>query len=99
MLFGHDAEIVKAAEAAVDDWERGLKARENGDSLAVRNIQALQQVVNAKRASLKNEPILADLLRMIDDYQEKEEIADEEGVRLRRFLLDLFKEAQRPGRT
>ena len=95
MLFGHDAEIVKAAEAAVDDWERGMKAHENGDTLALRNIQALQQVVNAKRAALKNEPLLAGVLRLIDDYQEREEISDEEGAKLRRFLLDLFKEAQR----
>lgn len=37
--------IARAARAVVADWERGLKARENGDVLAVRNIQRLQQVV------------------------------------------------------
>ena len=63
-------EIVRAAEAAVDDWERGLKAHQNGDILAVRNIQAIQQVVNAKRAALKNEPLLAEILRLIDANQE-----------------------------
>lgn len=46
--------IVAAAEAAVDDWERGLKARENGDVLAVRNIQRVQQAVNAKREALES---------------------------------------------
>lgn len=95
MLHNHDAEIVRAAEAAVDDWERGLKAHENGDILAVRNIQRVQESVNVKRAALKNEPLLAGLIRLIDSYQEQEEISDEEGARYRRFLLDLFQETQK----
>jgi hypothetical protein len=95
MLHNHDASIVRAAEAAVDDWERGLKAHENGNTLAVHNIHRVQEAVNAKRAALKNEPLLAGLIRLIDDYQENSEISDEEGARYRRFLLDLFQEAQK----
>jgi len=95
MLHNHDAEIVKAAEVAVDDWERGLKAHENGNVLAVHNIQWVQEAVSIKRAALKNEPLLAGLIRLIDSYQEQEEISDEEGARFRRFLLDLFQEAQK----
>jgi len=45
--------VVKASEDAVDDWERGLKAREHGTLLAVRNIQRVQVVVNEKRQTSK----------------------------------------------
>ena len=42
--------IAAAAIAAVDDWERGLAARENAHSLAVSNIQRLERVVREIQA-------------------------------------------------
>lgn len=53
VLVECDKEIVKAAETAIDNWKFGLKNRENGDVLAVKNIQALEQVVDNKRRLVK----------------------------------------------
>ncbi|MCK9567527.1 hypothetical protein M0R72_01095 [Candidatus Pacearchaeota archaeon] len=81
-----DKAIVAAAEAAVDDWERGLKARENGDVLAVRNIQRVQQAVNSKRDALSLTELVRLLNRTIDTAASLDAITDEEIVILRAFV-------------
>jgi hypothetical protein len=86
-----DREIVVAAEAAVDDWERGLKARENGNTLAVRNIQRVQQAVNAKREALGLNELVRLLGRAIEAAASSDAITDEETAKLREFAATLHK--------
>lgn len=86
----HDKAIVAAAEAAVDDWERGLKARENENVLAVRNIQLVQQAVNEKReAGLTG--FVSLLGRAIKAAASSNAITDEETEMLRAFAATLHK--------
>lgn len=85
----YDKAIVEAAEAAVDDWERGLKARENGNILAVRNIQFVQQAVNEKRKALGLTEFVRLLGRTINAAASSDAITDEETERLRAFTATL----------
>lgn len=88
----YDKAIVAAAEAAVDDWERGLKARENGNVLAVNNIQLVQQAVNAKREALGLTELVRLIGRAIEAAASSDAITDEETEKLRAFAATLQKQ-------
>ncbi len=80
--------IVSAADKAVDLWNDGLIDSKKAISMVA-------DAVNNKRKILKNEPLLAGLIRVIDGAQENNELLPEEGVELRSFVLDLFENKRR----
>jgi hypothetical protein len=92
----YNDDIAAAAEQAIDAWKEAVDM-ESREALAIRGLKLIEKAVLEKREAIKkhalfmkNEALLAGVIRSIDGSQEAGGLSNREGKRLRAFVLDLF---------